>query len=95
MSNDSLSRVQIFRWHKDYVNGREKVEDEPQPGPHASVRTSTNVDHARAFIRQNRGLTIRKIAIEVNINECTVHQIVTQDLNMRTVFAKMVPKKIE
>jgi hypothetical protein len=34
------------------------------------------------------------IADEFNINECTAHQIVTQDLNMRKVCAKMVPKKL-
>jgi predicted unusual protein kinase regulating ubiquinone biosynthesis (AarF/ABC1/UbiB family) len=28
------------------------------------------------------------------LNECTVHQIVTQDLNMRKVCAKMVPKNL-
>jgi hypothetical protein len=32
------------------------------------------------------------IADELNINECRVHQIVTQDLNMREVCAKMVKK---
>jgi hypothetical protein len=34
------------------------------------------------------------IADELNINECTVHQIVTQDLNMRKVCAEMVPKNL-
>jgi len=25
----SLSRAQVFRWHKSYLEGREQVEDEP------------------------------------------------------------------
>jgi orotate phosphoribosyltransferase-like protein len=37
----------------------------------------------KAFIRQGRCLTIGMIADELHINECTVYQIVTQDLNMR------------
>jgi hypothetical protein len=37
-------------------------------------------------------LTIRIIADEVN--DCTVCQIVTQDLNMREVCAKMVPENL-
>jgi hypothetical protein len=91
----SLSRAQVFRWRKSYVNGRETVEDEPQSGRPASVRTSTNVDRVMmAFIRQDRRLTIRIVADELNINECTVHRIVTRDLNMRKVCSKMVPKKI-
>jgi hypothetical protein len=32
--NDSVSRAQVFRWHKDFVNGREMVEDEPRYGRH-------------------------------------------------------------
>jgi transposase len=30
--NDSVSRAQVFRWHKDFVNWRETVEDEPRSG---------------------------------------------------------------
>jgi hypothetical protein len=70
------------------------VEDEPQSGYPASVRGSTNVDHIRTFICQDQLLTIRMIIDEININEFTVHQIVTQDLNMRKVCAKMIPKNL-
>jgi hypothetical protein len=34
------------------------------------------------------------IADELKINECTARQIVTQDLNMGTMCAKMVPKNL-
>jgi len=26
----SLSRAQVFRWHKSFIEGRERVEDEPR-----------------------------------------------------------------
>jgi predicted DNA-binding protein YlxM (UPF0122 family) len=92
--NDSLSRAQVFRWHKDFANGRETVEDEPRSGRPASVRTSTNVDPVRAFVRQDRRLTIRMIADELNINKSAVHQIVTHDLNTGKVCAKMISKNL-
>jgi hypothetical protein len=41
------------------------------------MRTRKNVDRVRAFSRQ---IDVWMIADE--LNECTVHQIVTQDLNM-------------
>ena len=28
----SLSRAQVFRWHKSFLEGREQVEDEPHAG---------------------------------------------------------------
>jgi hypothetical protein len=92
---DSPPRSQILRWHKDFVRGRETVDDEQRSGRPAAVKTNTNVDFVGAFISQDRHLTIRMIAHEFDINECTVHQIVTQNLNMRKMCAKMVPKKFE
>lgn len=45
-----------------------------------------------AFILQDRLLTIRMIADEYN--DCMVRQMVTQDLNLIMVCAKMVPKNV-
>jgi len=39
-------------------------------------------------------LTLRMISSELNLNWFTVHQILTQDLDMRKVCAKMVPKNL-
>jgi hypothetical protein len=63
--NGSVSRTQVFRWCKDFVNGREMVQDELRPGRCASVGTIMNVDRVRAFIRQDRRLTIRMISDEL------------------------------
>jgi hypothetical protein len=84
----------VFRYHEDFVNGRETAEDELRSGSPASVRTSTDVDRVRAFIRQDRRFTIPMITDELDMNECTVHQSVAQDFNMRTVCAKMVLKNV-
>jgi hypothetical protein len=91
--NYSLSRAQIFCWPKDFVNGREMMENEPRSGCPASMRTSTNVNRVRAFLCQNRHLAGWMIADELNINECMVHKIVTQDLNWEK-HLKMVPKNL-
>jgi orotate phosphoribosyltransferase-like protein len=58
------------------------------------LRTSTKVGRVRAFFHQYRHLTIRAIADELNINECTAHQLVTQAFNTRKVCAKIVPKNL-
>jgi hypothetical protein len=61
--------------------------------PPASVRTSTDVDRVRACIRQGGRLTVRMIADELNIIECTVQQIVTQDVNMKKKCVQKLFKK--
>ena len=48
----------------------------------------------RSLVRSDRRLTLRMISSELNLNWFTVHQILTQDLDMRKVCAKMVPKDV-
>jgi len=45
-------------------------------------------------VRENRWLTVRSIAEQVNIDRETVRKILTEDLHMRKVCAKMVPKEL-
>ena len=47
-----------------------------------------------SLVRSDRRLTLRMISSELNLNRFTVHQISTQDLEMRKVCAKMVPKNL-
>jgi len=90
----SLSRAQAFRWHKSFLEGREQVEDEPRAGRPSTSKTDDNVERVRSLVRSDRRLTLRMISSELNLNRFTVHQILTQDLDMRKVCAKMVPKNL-
>ena len=84
----SLSRAQLFRWHKSFLEDREQAEDEPRAGRPSTSKTDDNVER----VRLDRRLTLRMISSELNLNRFTVHQILTKDLAMRKVCAKMVPK---
>ena len=90
----SLSRAQVFRWHKSFLEGREQVEDEPRAGRPSTSKTDDNVERVMSLVRSDRRLTLRMISSELNLNGFTVHQILTQDLDMRKVCAKMVPKNL-
>lgn len=90
----SLSRAQVFLWHKKFKEGRESVEDEERAGRPVAVRTDENALRVRALIREDRRLTVRMLASEVGINRETVRQIITNDFGMRKLCAKMVPKNL-
>ena len=90
----SLSRAQVFRWHKSFLVGRERVEDEPYAGRTSTSKTDDNVERVMSLVRSDRQLTLRMNSSELNLNNFTVHQILTQDLDMRKVCAKMVPKNL-
>ena len=53
-----------------------------------------NVERMRSLVRSDRRLTFRLISSELNLNWFTVHQILTQDLDMRKVCTKMFPKNL-
>ena len=53
------------------------------------------MERARSLVRSDRRLTLRMIGSELNLNRFTVHQISTQDLDMRKVCSKMVPRNLK
>ena len=87
----SLSRAQVFRWYKSFLEGREQVEDEPCAERPSTSKTDDTVERVRSLVRSDHRLTLRMISSELNLNWFTVHQILTQDLGMRKVCAKTVP----
>ena len=70
------------------------MEDEPCAGRTSTSKTEDNVERVRSLVRSDRRLTLRMISCELNLKRFTVHQILTQDLDMRKVCAKMVPKNL-
>ncbi|XP_066261786.1 protein GVQW3-like [Euwallacea similis] len=89
-----LSRAQVFRWFKAFSKGRGTIEDESRSGRPSSSRTDENVDRIRDLVRSDRRLTVRMIRQELNLTHTTVHQILTNELGMRKICSKMVPKNL-
>ena len=79
---------------KRFVEGRESVTDEERSGRPAKGRTREKIAKVRQIVRKNLRLIVRSIAEQVNIDRETVRKILTEDLDMRKVCAKMVPKEL-
>ena len=73
----SLSRAQVFRCHKSFLEGREQVEDEPRMGIPSTSKTDDNVESVRSLVRSDRRMTLKMISSELCLNRFTVHQILT------------------
>ena len=82
MEKHSLSKTQVL------LEGREQVEDKPRAG-RPSTSKMDNVERVRSLVRSDHWLTLTMISSELNLNWFIVHQILTQDLDMRKVCAKM------
>ena len=74
------------------MDGCESVEDEPHCRRPCMSKTDENVTKVRAVLRSDRCLTIRMISSELNLNHQTVHDILTEELGMQKICAKLIPK---
>jgi len=72
---------------------RESVTDKERSGRLATSSTEENIAKICQIVRENCWLTVTSIAEQVNIERETVRKILTEDLDMRKVCAKMVPKE--
>jgi hypothetical protein len=79
----SLSRVQVFRWCKSFLEGREQVENESRVGRSLTSEPEDNMDRVRYLVRSDRWLTLIMISSEPSLNRFTVHQILAWDFGMR------------
>ena len=89
-----MKKTAVYKWVKRFSEGRESVTDEERSGRPATSRTKENIAKVRQNMCENRRLTVRSIAEQVNIDRETVRKILTEDLDMKKVCAKMVPKEL-
>lgn len=90
--DSALSYPQVSRWLNLFKNGRENVEDDHRSGRPTSSRIDKNVSRVNELLNSDRRMSVRMIAETLNIAKTTVHDIVTINLQMRKVCAKLVPK---
>ncbi|KAL4131731.1 hypothetical protein QTP88_009004 [Uroleucon formosanum] len=91
---ECLSRARVFEWHKRFCSGREDVEDDDRSGRPTTSSTNENVEKIDKIIRQDRRLSIRAVTEMVNIDRESVRKILVENLNIKKVCAKMVPKNL-
>ena len=92
--DNAMKKTAVYKWVKRFSEGRESVTDEERSGRPATSRTEENIANVRQILRTNRRLTVRSIAEQVNVDRETVRGILTEDLDMSKVCAKMVPKEL-
>jgi len=92
--DNAMKKTAVYKWVKRFSEGRESITEEERSGRPATSRTEENIEKVRQIVRENRRLTVRSIAEQVNINRETVRNTLTEDLDMRKLCAKMIPKEL-
>ncbi|UYV61504.1 hypothetical protein LAZ67_1005082 [Cordylochernes scorpioides] len=88
----TLDRSNVYRWYKMFSEGREDVNDEERAGRPSTSTTDKKVNEVEKMILANRRITVREVDEDLNISIGSCHSIFINDLGMRRVAAKFVPK---
>jgi hypothetical protein len=90
----AISRPQAFCWHKIFSGGRTLVEVEQFGRLPSAKWTGDSAAQVRELVRSYQRVTVKMIADEVNMNWNTVHMILTEEMGMRSISAKIVPRNL-
>ncbi|UYV80763.1 hypothetical protein LAZ67_19001657 [Cordylochernes scorpioides] len=88
----TLDRSNVYRRYKMFSEGREDVNDEERAGRPSTSTTDEKINEVEKMILANRRITVREVAEDLNISIGSCHSIFINDLGMRRVAAKFVPK---
>ncbi|UYV70805.1 hypothetical protein LAZ67_8000693, partial [Cordylochernes scorpioides] len=88
----TLDRSNVYRWYKMFSEGREDVNDEERAGRPSTSTTDEKINEVEKMILANRRITVREVAEDLNIAIGSCHSIFINDLGMRRVATKFVPK---
>ena len=89
-----MNRASVFEWHKRFKEGREAVRDDERCGRSKEVRTPELIGQIKNFIDKDHRVSIETISAQFDVSVETVHTIIREELNMRKICAKFVPRML-
>ena len=87
-----MNRAWVFEWHKRFIEGRESVRNDEMCGRSKEVRTPELIGQIKNFMDKVRRVSIETISAQFDISVGTVHTIIREELKMRKICAKFVPR---
>ena len=86
------SYATVKNWVVQFKRGDFSTCDAPRPGRHETVTTPVIIDQIHELILEDRRISAESIAEELGISRERVRSTVHEDLDMRKLSAKWVPK---
>ena len=82
----------VFEWYKRLKEAREFVRDDERCGRSKEVRTPELIGQIKNFMDKDRRVSIETICAQFDVSVGTVHKIVREEVKMRKICAKFVPR---
>ena len=89
----AMKRTALQKWYSRYENGYESVMDEQGSGRPTSI-TSQKVQEIKELLDKDRHITVREVSQRVDCSVGTVHTIIHDNLKMRRLCTRWIPKML-
>ena len=86
------SKTTIFRWYANFKHGRTDTNDAERSGRPKKAVTPENIKQVLKIVMDNRKLKVCEIAKIVKISTGSASTILNEELSMKKVFSKWVPR---
>jgi len=87
-----MSQRKTFVWYKRFKDGRTSVDDDEQSRRPSTSTTPENIAQVRDAIFADSRETIHDVCETVGLSYGTVQRILADNLNMRLISARFVPR---
>ncbi|XP_037897537.1 protein GVQW3-like [Glossina fuscipes] len=89
-----MAQSKVYKWYKNFKEGREAVEDESRPGRPSTSITDENINKIKALVIGNSRLTIRDLVDITKISIGSMQSILKDHLGLKIVSSRLVSKKL-
>ena len=80
------------KWAAEFIHGKESLESDPVFERPVTIITQETIANIHDIIMENRRITERYIATELDISQERIHAVIHNELHMSKVLARKVPK---
>ena len=87
-----INWASVFEWHKRFKEARESVRDDERCGRSKEVRTPELIGQIKNFMDKDHRVSIETISAQFDVSEGTVYTIICEELKMRKISTKFVPR---
>ena len=89
-----MNQASVFEWHERFKEDRESVRDDQRCGRSKEVRIQELISQIKNLMDKDRRVSIETISAQFVVSVGTVQTIIFEELKLRKICAKFVPRML-